>query len=277
MLFPGLLTWYLIPKAPIISYGMDMHRENIIIPESMGYVSGCICIFICILYGVYTYNMALSVLLGLVDDIFVLRWRDKLLLHAICLCPTVWHLWWWPVALCCTLFCSNSINILSGINGVEAIQVIVMSLGFMCIDIIDGRIDILPGLIVSTSMALLWYNRYPAKIFVCDTFTTYGGLAIAWMTFTRRSYVSTAFMMIPQGVNFILSLPQLLGYRPCPQHRLPAWNPDKDVLQSSGHGTLLNLILERVGPMHEARLTYIIGLFQLLTTCMGIIIYYISK
>ena len=81
MLFPECITWYLIPKAPIISYGMDMHRENIIIPESMGYVSGCICIFICILYGVYTYNMALSVLLGLVDDIFVLRWRDKLLLR----------------------------------------------------------------------------------------------------------------------------------------------------------------------------------------------------
>ena len=58
------------------------------------------------------------------------------------------------MALCCTLFCSNSINILSGINGVEA-QVIIMSLGFMCIDIIDGRIDILPGLIVSTSILSL--------------------------------------------------------------------------------------------------------------------------
>ena len=273
MIAAGLLAWYLIPRAPHISYGMDMHRENAIVPESMGYVTGIICLLACIWYQTHVYDMFVGVCLGMLDDIFVFRWRTKLLLHAIFLIPTVWHLWWWPIALLCTIFCSNSINILSGVNGVEVIQVIVMSMSFMCMDILDGRQDIFPGLITSTSIALFWFNCYPARIFVGDTFTTYGGCAIAWMTFTRRCYITTAVMMIPQGVNFMLSLPQLFGYKHCPRHRLPRWNQSLDMLETSGNGTLLNWILECVGPMHEARLTILVGLLQTFFASIALTLY----
>lgn len=270
MILAGLCAWYMIPRAMVLSYGMDMHRTDVYIPESMGYVTGLICILTCAWYQTHVYQMFIGVYLGMFDDIFVLRWRDKLMLHAIFLIPTVWHLWWWPVALLCTVFCSNAINILSGINGVEVLQVIVMSMAFMCMDILDGRQDVLPTLMTSTSLALFWFNMYPASVFVGDTFTTYGGLAIAWMTFTRRCYAATTIMMIPQGLNLLLSLPQLLGFKKCPRHRLPAWNQETDMLESSGHGTLLNALLECLGPMHEARLTYLIGALQLFFACVAI-------
>ena len=149
------------------------------------------------------------------------------------------------------IFCANAVNILAGINGVEVVQVLTMSMGFTWMDLLDGREDMLPGLMTSTSLALLMFNRYPASLFVGDTFTTYGGLAIAWMTFTRRCYFATAVMMLPQGVNFLFSLPQLVGLAPCPRHRLPGWDAERDVLVPSGPGTLLNKLLHVLGPMPE--------------------------
>lgn len=270
MLLPGLVAWWALPRAPVLSHGMDMHRKDVYIPESMGYVTGIICILTCMYYQTYVYEMCVGVFMGFFDDVFVLRWRTKLIMHALLLFPTVWHLWWWPLALLCTIFCANAVNILAGINGVEVIQVLTMSMGFMWMDLLDGREDILPGLLTSTSLALLMFNRYPASLFVGDTFTTYGGLAIAWMTFTRRCYFATAIMMLPQGVNFLFSLPQLVGLAPCPRHRLPGWDAERDVLVPSGPGTLLNKLLHVLGPMPEAHLMVIVWALQCISVVLAL-------
>ena len=190
-------------------------------------------------------------------------------MHAFLLIPTVWHLWWWPLALLCTIFCANAVNILAGINGVEVIQVLTMSMGFMWMDLLDGREDMLPGLMTSTSLALLMFNRYPASLFVGDTFTTYGGLAIAWMTFTRRCYFATAVMMLPRALIFSSPFRSSSVSHRVRDIVFPGGTP-RETLVPSGPGTLLNKLLHVLGPMPEAHLMVIVWALQCISVVLAL-------
>ena len=119
-----------------------------------------------------------------------------------------------------------------------------MSMGFMWMDLLDGREDMLPGLMTSTSLALLMFNRYPASLFVGDTFTTYGVVGYR----VDDVYASMRFRDgrhdAPQGVNFLFSLPQLVGLPPCLCDIVfPGWDAERDVLVPPGPGTPLNNLL----------------------------------
>ena len=74
------------------------------------------------------------------------------------------------------VFCTNAINILAGINGLEVGQSIVIAISIMVFNIchITGENHrfslyfLCPY--VATSLPLLWYNWYPSQIFPGDTF-----------------------------------------------------------------------------------------------------------
>lgn len=140
--------------------------------------------------------------------------------------------------------------------------------------------------------------RYPSRVFVGDTFCYLSGMTFAVVGILGHFGKTTLLFFIPQIFNFLYSIPQLFHFVPCPRHRLPKFNSKTDRLDISttsfvyaklnfiakiivsvfrrlkliqwyekdgyvvtNNFTLINLVLLRLGPLHEATLTtYLIGL-----------------
>ncbi|KAJ1879389.1 tunicamycin resistance protein, partial [Coemansia sp. S17] len=201
------------------------------------------------------------VFLGFADDVFDLRWRFKLLLPTIASIPIlivyyvgygVTHvvvpvfmrpllgthivdlgtLYYVYIGLM-AVFCTNAINILAGINGVEVGQSIVIALSIIAKDIANvnsGNAEaeynhlftlylLLP--FVGVSSALYYWNVYPARVFVGDTYCYFAGMTFAVCGILGHFSKTLLLLFLPQVFNFIYSAPQIFGLVPCPRHRLP--------------------------------------------------------
>ncbi|OLY82189.1 UDP-N-acetylglucosamine-dolichyl-phosphate N-acetylglucosaminephosphotransferase [Smittium mucronatum] len=202
------------------------------------------------------------VFLGFADDVLNLRWRFKLILPTIASIPIlmvyyvsfgVTHVivprpfrdllgvsidlnaFYYVYIGMMSVFCTNSINILAGINGVEVIQSIVIS---VCI-IINNLLHILYSKnetvyyhslslclmipFLSVSLALYQWNKYPARVFVGDTYCYFAGMAFACVGILGHFSKTLLLFFLLQILNFIYSLPQLFRIVPCPRHRMPAF------------------------------------------------------
>ncbi|KAJ2250474.1 tunicamycin resistance protein [Coemansia sp. RSA 455] len=201
------------------------------------------------------------VFLGFADDVFDLRWRFKLLLPTIASIPIlivyyvgygVTHvvvpvfmrsllgthivdlgtLYYVYIGLM-AVFCTNAINILAGINGVEVGQSIVIALSIIAKDIANvnsGNAEaeynhlftlylLLP--FVGVSSALYYWNVYPARVFVGDTYCYFAGMTFAVCGILGHFSKTLLLLFLPQVFNFIYSATQIFGLVPCPRHRLP--------------------------------------------------------
>ncbi|KAJ2007881.1 tunicamycin resistance protein [Coemansia thaxteri] len=201
------------------------------------------------------------VFLGFADDVFDLRWRFKLLLPTIASIPVliVYYVGYGvthvavPVFLrpalgthivdlgtlyyvyigLMAVFCTNAINILAGINGVEVGQSIVIALSIIAKDIANvnsGNAEaeyyhlftlylLLP--FVGVSSALYYWNVYPARVFVGDTYCYFAGMTFAVCGILGHFSKTLLLLFLPQIFNFVYSSPQIFGLVPCPRHRLP--------------------------------------------------------
>jgi len=209
------------------------------------------------------------VLLGFADDVLNLRWRHKLLLPTIATLPLLmvyyvnynsttviipkplrflvghdidlgffYYLYMGMLAV----FCTNAINIYAGVNGLEVGQSIVIACSIIVFNTIELNIDTLSNHSFSlffmvpyvfTSLALLRFNWYPARVFVGDTFCYFSGMTIAVVAILGHFSKTALLFFIPQIINFIFSLPQLFHLLPCPRHRLPRLNPKTGLLNPS--------------------------------------------
>ncbi|CAL5435075.1 unnamed protein product [Camellia sinensis] len=209
------------------------------------------------------YNAALAsvcfmILLGFVDDVLDVPWRVKLLLPSIAALPLlmayaghttiiipkplvhylglevldlgwIYKLYMWLLAI----FCTNSINIHAGLNGLEVGQTVV----------------------IASAM-------YPSSVFVGDTYTYFAGMTMAVAGILGHFSETLLIFFLPQVLNFLLSLPQLSGYIPCPRHRLPRFDPRTGLLTGTNDGTLVNLFLRKFGRMSEKSLCIYLLVFQ---------------
>lgn len=147
-----------------------------------------------------------------------------------------------------SIFCTNSINILAGVNGLEVGQSLVIALSVVINNglqialsypsnhehIAHHLISLLlmvPFLCVS--VPLFMKNSYPARVFVGDTYCYFAGMAFAVAGILGHFSKTLCLFFIPQIVNFLYSMPQLFGLVPCPRHRLPRINPDTGLLDVS--------------------------------------------
>ncbi|KAK9239846.1 glycosyl transferase family 4-domain-containing protein [Lipomyces kononenkoae] len=225
--------------------------------------------------------------LGVADDLFDIRWRNKLLLPAIAVLPLIlvyyvdfgvtlvavppfiWKIcnpsmvssvppivdlgmFYYLYMLAMAIFCPNSINILAGINGLEAGQSLIIAIFLLFNDalyIIPGRIlglhpphpateahllstyFVLP--LIAVTIALLKYNWYPARVFVGDTYCYFAGMVFAQVGILGHFSKTLLLFLIPQIVNFIYSAPQLFKIVDCPRHRLPKLNVETGLLEPS--------------------------------------------
>ncbi|KAI9146308.1 glycosyl transferase family 4-domain-containing protein [Paraphysoderma sedebokerense] len=214
--------------------------------------------------------------LGFADDVLNLRWRHKLLLPTIASLPLLMvygiecGITWVVVPLplrpllgrvvdlgilyyiymsMLAVFCTNSINILAGINGLEVSQSIVIAASIALNDLL--YLNLFKGWVafetnpvtiethlfslylilpfIGVSAGLLIHNRYPAKVFVGDTFTYFAGMTFAVVAILGHFSKTVLLFFIPQIFNFLYSLPQLFRFVPCPRHRLPNYDEATDL------------------------------------------------
>ncbi|XP_046388610.1 UDP-N-acetylglucosamine--dolichyl-phosphate N-acetylglucosaminephosphotransferase [Ischnura elegans] len=202
-------------------------------------------------------SICCMLLLGFADDVLDLRWRHKLLLPTIASLPLLmvyyvnfnstsviipkpfrpWvgysvHLgiFYYVYMGMLAVFCTNAINILAGINGLEVGQSIIIALSIAIFNISElfGEVwkahqfslyFILPY--VGTSLALLKYNWYPSRVFVGDTFCYFSGMTFAVVGILGHFSKTMLLFFLPQIINFLYSVPQLFHLVHCPRHRIP--------------------------------------------------------
>ncbi|KAL8459988.1 hypothetical protein ACS0TY_031002 [Phlomoides rotata] len=290
------------------------------VPESLGIVIGIVFLAVTILFQYFNftadsnwlveYNAALAsicfmTLLGFVDDVLDVPWRVKLVLPSVAALPLlmayaghttivipkplvpyvgleildlgwIYKLYMWLLAV----FCTNSINIHAGINGLEVGQTVVISCAILMHNImqIGTSTDLeyqqahafsiyLVQPLLATSLALLAFNWFPSSVFVGDTYTYFAGMTMAVVGILGHFSETLLIFFAPQVLNFLLSLPQLAGIVPCPRHRLPKFDPKSGLLTGTNDGTLVNLFLRQFGRRSEKSLCILLLVFQAL--CCG--------
>lgn len=138
------------------------------------------------------------------------------------------------------VFCTNAINIYAGVNGLEVGQALVIALAMLVTNLIElgGGAGgpsgdsphvfsaILTATFFGTALALFAWNRFPATVFVGDTFCYYAGMSFAVAGILGHFSKTLLLFFLPQVLNFLYSIPQLLRIVECPRHRLPTPRPD---------------------------------------------------
>ncbi|XP_043259666.1 UDP-N-acetylglucosamine--dolichyl-phosphate N-acetylglucosaminephosphotransferase [Colletes gigas] len=249
-----LITLFLFIPIPFTNY--IFNRVNFPYNEFMDFLAALL-------------SICCMLLLGFADDVLDLRWRHKLLLPTIASLPLlmVYYVnfnstliivpkplrFWFGMSVdlwifyyiymgMLAVFCTNAINILAGINGLEVGQSLIISISILAFNIIELSGDLwkahqfslyfmLPY--IATSLGLLKFNWYPAQIFVGDTFCYLSGMTFAVVGIIGHFSKTTLLFFIPQIINFLYSVPQLFHFVPCPRHRLPKYNKEIDKLEIS--------------------------------------------
>ena len=179
--------------------------------------------------------------LGFADNVLDLRWRDKLWLP---LCASLPLLVVYAVdgggttvivpslplltkllgpslplgplyylfMSCLAIFCTNAINILAGVNGLEVGQSIVIGLTVVANNLVqlwrwpDGPLHennlfslylMLP--FIGCSAALMQHNWYPARVFVGDTYCYFAGMTFAVAGILGHNAKTLLLFFVPQG------------------------------------------------------------------------------
>jgi UDP-N-acetylglucosamine--dolichyl-phosphate N-acetylglucosaminephosphotransferase len=147
-----------------------------------------------------------------------------------------------------SIFSSNSINILAGINGIEVAQSVVIAVLIVVNDMLylspftpyphpatDSHLFSLYLLLpfIGVSLALLMHNWYPARVFVGDTYCYFAGMVFAVVAILGHFSKTLMLLLVPQAFNFVYSAPQIFHVIPCPRHRLPRFNARTGLLEPS--------------------------------------------
>jgi UDP-N-acetylglucosamine--dolichyl-phosphate N-acetylglucosaminephosphotransferase len=175
-----------------------------------------------------------------------------------------------------SVFCTNAININAGINGLEVGQSIIIAVAFLAHCVLqlvhnptaDPTTTVLPIALlapfITTSLGLWWFNYYPSRVFVGDSYTYWAGMTLAVVGIVSHGSKTMMLFFASQLLNFLYSLPQILGvFGPCPRHRLPDYNSKTGKLEGRAENhNLINLVLRICGPLHERTLMWVVLLFQ---------------
>jgi len=202
-------------------------------------------------------SISCMLFLGFADDVLDLRWRHKLFLPTIAFIPLLMvyivqynetnvvvpkplrlylgtlvklgPLYYIYMGML-VIFCTNAINIMAGVNGLEVGQSVVIACSILVFNLMElwydcwrahlfSLIFIMPFL--GVSLALLSLNWYPASVFVGDTYCYFAGMTFAVVGILGHFSKTMLLFFIPQIFNFLFSAPQLFHFIECPRHRLP--------------------------------------------------------
>ena len=299
----------------------DPNRKEV--PESLGIVPATVFLLVTIIFQIFLqldneqqlqYNASLlsisfMTFLGFADDVVDLKWRYKLFLPLIASFPLIFaysgatniliptfiskYIGFKSIELgiiykfymcLLSIFCTNSINIYAGINGLEVGQSLIISLTIILYNLIeiiihDGQVEenlfsmsiMIP--FFTCSLGLFMFNKYPSLCFIGDTYCYFAGMTFACAGIHGHFSKSILLFFIPQILNFLFSFPQLIGIVPCSRHRLPKYNHNTRLLTGQKeHWNLLNVSLRILGPKREQDLCNILLIFQILCSTFALFI-----
>lgn len=214
-------------------------------------------------------SIGCMIFLGFADDVLDLKWRDKVFLPTVASLPLLMvyfatfnsttiivpfpfrfilgysinlGILYYVYMGMLAVFCTNAINIYAGINGIEAGQSLVIAFSVLISNIIefngpfrDNHIFSMYLIIpfIACTVPLFIYNKYPSRVFVGDTFCYFSGMTFAVVGILGHFSKTLLLFFIPQVFNFLLSVPQLFKFIPCPRHRMPKYNSETDMLENS--------------------------------------------
>jgi len=307
-------------------FGRDINKDlpDLKVPESQGVGIGIVYILIVLFTQPFfndmlrEYNAAITsvvfmLFLGFVDDVLDVRWREKIILSFLATLPLLvtyngptdiivpkplrsilghdihlGYFYHFYMALI-SVFCTNSINIYAGINGLEVGQSIVIA----CAALLHNFIQLngpnaqqsylsifLLFPFLATSLALFCYNWYPSRVFVGDSFTYFSGITLAVAGIQGHYSKTLMLFFLPQLVNFIISIPQLVRIIDCPRHRVPKLDKKSGKLIPSwtdkGYPnlTVINMFLHATGPTHEQTLCFRLVVLQIFCCLLGFAVRY---
>ncbi|KHJ83617.1 glycosyltransferase, group 4 family [Oesophagostomum dentatum] len=159
-----------------------------------------------------------------------------------------------------------------GVNGLESGQALVVAVSVVAFNLIqvnrvaDQHWDHLLSLyflipFIACTLALYQFNKYPARVFVGDTFCYWAGMTLAVVSILGHFSKTMILFLIPQVFNFLYSIPQLFKFVPCPRHRLPKFDPDTDTVNMSmaefkesdlkPHGKITLALFSSFGLLHS--------------------------
>lgn len=110
---------------------------------------------------------------------------------------------------------SNAVNLTDGLDGLAAGTVMIVMAAYIAIAFRLGYLDValLAGAIAGGCIGLLWYNGYPASIFMGDT----GSLALGAALATLAIATKTELLLVVVGGIFVIEtlsvIVQVLSYR----------------------------------------------------------------
>lgn len=288
-------------------------------------------------------SVCCMLLLGFTDDVLDLRWRHKLIMPSIASLPllivyyvnsnsttiiipkpvreylgysldlgVLYYVYMGLLAV----FLTNTINIYAGVNGLEVGQSLVIGVSIIIFNITEIFLTKDPNILnnhvfslyliipfVATSYALYQHNKYPAQVFVGDTYCYFAGMTFAVVAILGHFSKTMILFFIPQVFNFVYAIPQLFRIVPCPRHRIPILgktglevsNAEFDLLppknqmvltvmttlgiakatrKKCNNLTLINLYLMFSGPLPENKLVNKLLMLQIYCSILAFVIRY---
>eukprot|EP00466_Bigelowiella_natans_P017688 jgi/Bigna1/49930/estExt_Genewise1.C_610033 len=218
-------------------------------------------------------SIACMCFLGFADNVLDLRWRHKLLLPTAATLPLLMVYWvnggvtyvmvpnflqpmlggvvnlgilYYIYMGMLAVFCTNAINILAGVNGLEAGQSLIIGASILANSLlqitrlenpagVDNHVFAVVFMVpfLATTFALTYHNWYPSRVFVGDTFCYFAGMTFAVVAILGHFSKTLLLFFIPQIANFLYSCPQLFKMIPCPRHRMPSLDPKSGKIDMS--------------------------------------------
>ncbi|XP_052784265.1 UDP-N-acetylglucosamine--dolichyl-phosphate N-acetylglucosaminephosphotransferase-like isoform X1 [Mya arenaria] len=209
-------------------------------------------------------SICCMIFLGFADDVLALKWRHKLWLPTMASLPLLMvyfvnfnstiiivpkpfralfgfdvnlGLFYYLYMGMLAVFCTNAINIFSGVNGLETGQSFIIAVSVLIFNFLELLGDCRAAHVFSAYFmlpytavcaALLYHNWYPSRVFVGDTFCYFSGMTFAVVAILGHFSKTMLLFFLPQVANFVYSLPQLFRFIHCPRHRLPQYDPKND-------------------------------------------------
>lgn len=290
MLMPRLIRK--LKDANIV--GKDIHKwEKPIVAEMggigilFGYIiSSFVAVYISFnisFLNYLTFSLIISILvillvglIGMVDDLIVLSYKEKLVLLFFAGLPLVWiapmgvglvYLISIPIALS---IASNLTNMLAGLNGIETGLGIIAMISLTISCIIMGKVDVslMSMAMLGALIAFFYYNRYPANVFPGDVGTLIIGANIATIAFIGRLKLIALIILMPNIIDGFLKFRSAGAVE---RHKsTPTQVREDGILVSPPEGfqSLIRLILKK--PMSEKDAVKYVWLIGIIFGLIGI-------
>ncbi len=165
--------------------------------------------------------------LGLLDDVLNLRQSVRAILPAFASVPLIIYssghstisipfigpinfgIFFYVIIIPASLtIASNAFNMLEGLNGLGAGMGAIMSLALFIASIKSGGFTVVAGymaLILAISLiAFLYYNKYPAKVFIGNIGTYFVGSVIGSIGIAGYMYTALFILYLPYVLEFVL-------------------------------------------------------------------------